>query len=411
MQNNLYDVHNWSGSLKRQQNTCFRGSQAALFLLFHVVTQVMQTGKRQLFLSLPQHWAVPLALQPSPLLKVRMLPAATHESLQLCRAVLLSLALLQPPPRGWRKLSPPKVSLLSCLVVPPALWHRCVILEIGLWWAFVAIAEHCHTHQYCCVNLIDHVLTAATLKHHPSASVLKCCKSLRTEMDLCPRSGKKTRKMDLPYFSTWTQNRGFASTAKFCVIWCRDDYMFAFPILLIVLFHTPEWGKHFLDSEHHCSLLLYQTMLTGWHLKSWAAHSRGFSVKSWKTAQCCQPWLALSLIFTQNFIQFQRAKQPWIKHKSQPVFDVPHVCFARSLSWDWNQSAETRSCTGWQKQQKDELLLREKPHVVNVVLVEVAVFHLDDLCIQLNFWGELKKSFVVKKTRLSLCSSNIREAE
>lgn len=33
MQNNLHGVHNWSGDLKRQQNTCFRGSQAAFFLL------------------------------------------------------------------------------------------------------------------------------------------------------------------------------------------------------------------------------------------------------------------------------------------------------------------------------------------------------------------------------------------
>lgn len=101
----------------------------------------------------------------------------------------------------------------------------------------------------------------------------------------------------------------------------------------------------------------------------------------------------------------------WIKHKSQSVFDAPHVCFARSLSWDWHQSAETRSCTDWQKQQKDQLLLGEKPLVVNMIFVEMAVFHLADLCIQLNFWGDLKKGFVVRKTRLSFCSTNTREAE
>lgn len=173
MQNNLYDVHNWLGDLKRQQNTCCRGSQAAFFLLSRVLTAVMQTDKRQLFLPQPQHWAVPLAFQPSPLL--RMLPAATHWSLQLCRAVLLSQVLLKPRPKGWRKLSPTKVALLSYLLVPPELWHHCVIPEISLWWAFVAIAEHCHAQQYCCMNLIDPFLTAATLKHHPSASVLKCC--------------------------------------------------------------------------------------------------------------------------------------------------------------------------------------------------------------------------------------------
>lgn len=93
------------------------------------------------------------------------------------------------------------------------------------------------------------------------------------------------------------------------------------------------------------------------------------------------------------------------------MFDVPHVCFARSLSWDWNQSAETRLCTDWQKQQKDQLLLGEEPCVVNMIFVEVAVFHLAGLCIQLNFGEELKKSFVTENTRLSLYSTNIREAE
>lgn len=167
MQNNLYGVHNWLGDLKRQKNTCFRGSQAAFFLFSHVLTEVMQTDKKQLFLPQPQRWAVPLALQPSPLLRMSMLPAATHWSLQLCRAVLLSLVLPQTSPRGWRKLSPPKVALLSYLLVPPELWHPCVIVEISLSCAF------CHAHQYCCVNLTDPVLTAATLKHHPS--ILKCC--------------------------------------------------------------------------------------------------------------------------------------------------------------------------------------------------------------------------------------------
>lgn len=105
--------------------------------------------KKQLFLPQPQHWAVPLALQPSPLLKMRMLPAATRWSLQLCRAVLLSLALLQPSSRGWRKLSHSKFALLSYLPAPAELWHLCVILEISLWCAFG------HAHQYCCVNLTD----------------------------------------------------------------------------------------------------------------------------------------------------------------------------------------------------------------------------------------------------------------
>lgn len=185
--------------------------------------------------------------------------------------------------------------------------------------------------------------------------------SLTAEMNLCPGSGKKTRKMDLPCFSTWTRNRGLASSAQFCVIWCKDDCMFVFSRLLIVLFHTPEWGKLFLDSEHRS---FFQTILTGWHLKRWAPLNMTFLWSPGNQQSAASPSWLFPWSSHKTLSSFRGQNSSWIKHRSQPVFDVQHVCFARSLSWGWNQSAQTGLCTGWQKQQKDPLLLGEKPHVV-----------------------------------------------
>ena len=62
-------------------------------------------------------------------------------------------------------------------LVPPELWHHCVIPEISRSWAFGATAEHCHAHSYCCVDFVD----PAALQHRCSASVHKCCCSLGAE--------------------------------------------------------------------------------------------------------------------------------------------------------------------------------------------------------------------------------------
>lgn len=171
MENNLYGVHNWSGDLKRQQNTCFRSSQAAFFLLSHALTEVMQTDKKQLFFPQPQHWAVPLALHP--LLKMWMLPAATNWSLHLCRAVLLSLALPQPSPRGLENWAPQKVFFCLTCWYHRALSSLCNSRKMPVMgfcsnsWALPCSPLLCEPHcscSHCC-----------HMEHHPSASVLKCC--------------------------------------------------------------------------------------------------------------------------------------------------------------------------------------------------------------------------------------------
>lgn len=67
----------------------------------------------------------------------------------------------------------------------------------------------CELHWSC-----SHCCRTEASSFSPSTQMLM----VRAEMNLCPRPGRKTRKTDLPYFSTWTRNRDLALSAKFCVI-------------------------------------------------------------------------------------------------------------------------------------------------------------------------------------------------
>lgn len=114
--------------------------------------------------------------------------------------------------------------------------------------------------------------------------------------------------MDLPCFSTWMRNRGLTSSAQFCLICCRDDYMFAFPRLLLFLFHTHEWRKLFF----RFGALLFLLTLSD-NIDRLMSYKTSCPL-TWLFCEVLEdsimlPALALAGSFSdlQTFIQFQRA--------------------------------------------------------------------------------------------------------
>lgn len=103
-----------------------------------------------------------------------------------------------------------------------------------------------------------------------------------------------------------------------------------------MLFHTHEWEKSYFFGVG-ASLFLFH-----WRvgiLKDELRINLGFlsSPSRRQPSPASTSWLFLWSSL-KTLPSFRGENGSWIKHKSQLVFDVPHVCFAMSLSWDLNQS-------------------------------------------------------------------------